>query len=142
MEKTKKYKVTGTSHYMDNILSLKSENLDYKSSKKDLIDEGYENERIYQYDFLVVKFDIEPEPTNLYDPNAIKVLADGVHIGYIKAGSCKHLLNAIRDNKIVKIDGVIYGGKYKYIGYDEDADKYYYDKGEYDYGAELTITEL
>ena len=139
MEKTKKYKITGTSHYIKNILSLKSENPDYDLTKKEMVDEGYENDRIYQYSFYVVKFELEPEPTNHYDPNAIKVLADGVHIGYIKSGSCKHLLKAIQDNKIVKIDGDIYGGKYKYLGYDEYEEKYYLDKGENEYKADLII---
>ena len=37
MGKEKTYKVTGVSHYLDNLLTLKTENFDYDLSKKDNI---------------------------------------------------------------------------------------------------------
>lgn len=139
--KLKKYKVTGTSHYLDSILELASENLDYDLSKKELIDEGYENERIYQYNFYPIKVDLVPEPDNPFDPNAVKVIVEDLLVGYIKAGSCSHILKAIKENKIVKIDCEIGGGKYKYLGYDEDEEKYSLEKDESPYFVHLSITE-
>ena len=142
MSKIKTYKVTGTDHYLKNIMELASENLDFDYSKKELIDAGYEDERIYKYDFYINKFELVPDPTNEYDPNAIKVLADNIHIGYIKSGSCKHLNKVIAENRIEKIDGKIGGGKYKYIGYDDDTEKYFMDKGETSFFVDLYISEL
>ena len=141
MSKEKTYKVTGISHYLDNLMTLTTENFDYDSTKKELIDMGYENERIYQYEFYPSKTELIPEPDNPYDPNAIKVLIDNVHIGYIKSGSCSHIHKLIKNNGIEKIDCIIKGGKYKYLGYDEDEDKYFLEKSEVNYFVDLILTE-
>ena len=109
------YRVTGISHYEDNIMALSSKNDDYKLSKRDLIDYGYVNERVWEYDFYPLKAELVPEPDNPHDPKAIKVLVDGLHVGYIKSGSCAHLLRMIREDGIVKIDVKIGGGRYKYL---------------------------
>lgn len=141
MSKVKTYKVTGVSHYVENILSLKTENFDYDLSKKELIDEGYENERIYQYDFYPIKTELVPEPDNQYDPNAIKVIVDNTLVGYIKSGSCSHLLKMIKENRIEKIECKIAGGKYKYLGYDDYEDKYELEKSDAPFFVVLNITE-
>lgn len=139
--KIKKYKVTGTSHYTGNILELATENIDYDLSKKELVDEGYDNERIYQYNFYPSKTELVPEPDNPYDPNAVKVIVDDVLVGYIKAGSCTHILKVLKEDRIVKIDCEIGGGNYKYLGYDEDEDKYFLEKYDSNYFVHLSITE-
>lgn len=138
---TKTYRVAGVTYYEDNILSLAQENDFYEMTKKELIEDGFENERIYEYDFCVSKFEVVPEPDNPHDKNAIKVLADGVQIGHIKAGSCSHLLNVIKEDRLTKIEGEIKGGKYKYIGYDDETEKYWLEKDKIPFYAKLEITE-
>lgn len=137
----KTHKVTGMSHYIDNIMSLSLENNDYDLSKKELIEEGYENERVYQYEFYPIKTELIPEPDNPYDPNAIKVMVDNTHVGYIKSGSCSHILKVLKEDRIEKIECKIGGGKYKYIGYDEDEDKYYLEKDDAPFFVHLSIWE-
>lgn len=137
----KTYRVAGVTYYEDNILSLAQENDFYEMTKKELIEDGFEDERIYEYDFCVSKFEVVPEPDNPHDKNAIKVLADGVQIGHIKAGSCSHLLNVIKENRITKIEGEIKGGKYKYIGYDDETEKYILEKDKIPFYAKLEISE-
>lgn len=139
--KVKKYKVTGTSHYLDNILGLATENIDYDLSKKELVDEGYDNERIYQYNFYPSNTELIPEPDNPYDPNAVKVIVDGVLVGYIKSGSCSHIMKVLKEDRIVKLECEIGGGNYKYLGYDEDEDKYFLEKYDSPYFVSLSITE-
>lgn len=141
MSKTKSYKVTGVSHYTKAILSLKVENIDYDYSKKELIDEGLENDKIYQYEYYPIKTELVPEPDNPYDPNAIKVIVDNVLVGYIKSGSCSHVLKLINEGKIEKIETIISGGKYKYLDYDEYEDKYDLIKSEDPLIVNLKITE-
>lgn len=41
--------------------------------------------KLYDEDWNQIKIILEPEPTNEYDPNAVKILANGIHIGYIPA---------------------------------------------------------
>lgn len=118
----KTYKVTGLAHYMENLMALASENDDYRLGKRDLIDNGLTDERVYQYEFYVSKAELVPEPDNPHDPKAIKVLVEGQHVGYIKAGSCAHLNKVIREGRIEKIDVEVGGGKYKIVR--EDCDEF------------------
>ena len=42
-----------------------------------------------------------PEPTNEHDPNAIKVIVEGKHIGYVPADQCEEV-RTILDTKNIK----------------------------------------
>lgn len=128
--KIETHKVAGVSYRVDEIASLGLENEDYNYSKKELIELGYEGERIYQYEFYPTKTELIPEPDNPHDPNAVKVIVDNVHVGYIKSGSCRHILNLLKNNRITKIDCEIGGGKYKSLEYDLYEDKYNLEKSE------------
>ena len=140
----KTYRATGMSYRMEALLSLGSENEDYSKTKKELVEEGLTDQRIYQYDFYPRKIELVPEPDNPNDPNAIKVMVNDVHIAYIKAGSCAHLQKAINGGQIKKIDCEITGGKYKYISCDCDEDgreTYSLEKDESPYSVVLRVTE-
>ena len=130
---------------MDNIMSLAMEDDNFSMSKKYLIDAGLIDERIWKYFFSISNAEIIPEPDNPTDPKAIKVVVDGMHVGYIKAGSCAHLLKALRENRINKIECEIAGGPYKYISeeYDDNKDKLVYTiaTGSAPYYVHLSITE-
>lgn len=141
----KTYKVTGMSHRMENLMALAEENDDYKLSKRELVDADLIGERVWQYEFNHYKTELVPEPDNPYDPNAIKVVVDGQHVGYIKSGSCAHLLKVISEGRIGRIGCQIGGGKYKYIDedYNEDGDSIYtLEKDELAYFVHLKIEEL
>lgn len=141
----KTYRVAGVTHYQENILSMAITNYDYQLSKRELIDEGLMEKRIYEYDFDPLKAELVPEPDNPQDPKAIKVLVDGLHVGYIKSGSCSHLLKVIREGRIKKIDVEMGGGKYKYldvVDYKENGDEIYaIDRGDVPLFVHLSITE-
>ena len=125
---------------MDDIISLGLENDDYNYNKKELIELGYEDERIYQYEFYPNKIELIPEPDNPYDPNAVKVIVDNIHVGYIKSGSCRHILNLLKEDRIIKIDCEIGGGKYKRLEYDLYEDKYNLEKSESQIFVHLKIS--
>lgn len=144
-EKVKTYKVAGVTQYVDNIMNLATLNPYYGMSKRELVDEGMTGEKVWQYDFYPEKVQLEPEPDNAFDPNAIKVIVDGEHVGYIKSGSCAHLLKVIKENRIVSIRGTIGGGAYKYVSeeYDDEKDKEVYtlEKDSINYFVHLEISE-
>ena len=116
----KTYHATGMGHYLDNLLSLGIKNEDFEKSKKALIDEGLVEERVWEYEFYPLKVELVPEPDNPYDSKAIKVIVDGVHVAYIKKGSCSHLLKVIQEGRIEGIKCQIGGGRYKYISEEWD----------------------
>lgn len=126
---TEKHHITGISHYMDNLMHLAGENYEYDYSKRELIDNMLEGERIYQYEFEISKAELIEEPTNPYDPNAVKVVLDGLHVGYIKKGSCAHIKKLLSSNRIIGISAKVGGGKYKFLSceYDYEKDKDVYE---------------
>ena len=139
------HKVAGLSFHEAALAALQCENGDFSSSKRELVDMGMIGERIYKYDFYPVKTELIPEPDNEVDPNAIKVVVDGEHIGYIKKGSCAHIRKLLNSGSIEKIDVEIGGGPYKFItaeDWDENGgDVYTIEKGTAPYFAKLTITK-
>lgn len=142
VEKT--YKVAGINHYLSAFKSIGEHNPQYDMSKKEILLAGLAGKEIYKQVFNPQKAEVIPEPDNPHDQNAIKVIIDGVHIGYIKAGSCAHLLKVITENRIEQICCEMRGGQYKaYVdtsGMDEDA-HYELDEGDSPYWAILHITE-
>ena len=137
----KTYRVAGITHYMDNLMNLAVENEDYNMSKKEIVDSFMYGERIWKYGFTTLNTKLVPEPDNAYDKNAIKVIVDGEHIGYIKSGSCAHIHKLLSNNAVVDIESTIGGGPYKYVEEDDDGDSYTMEKDESPYSCKLTITE-
>lgn len=143
-ENEKTYRVTGTSHYVQAIKSLAKRNPQYHTGKKEILSAGLAEELIFEQLFNPQLVEVVPEPDNPYDSNAIKVLVDGVHVGYIKAGSCAHLLKVIKGNRIEQIRCEISGGSYKcYIDTSGVDEKPYYelDEGASPYRVTLYIKE-
>lgn len=141
--KVERHKVAGTSFHLDDIKAMGGYNYDYDKSKRELIEEGLVGERVWQTDFFPRVATLEPEPDNPQDPKAIKVVVDGVHIGYIKAGSCAHIHKAIREGRLESVKCEIKGGKYKIVleDFDEDGDSVYeLEKDDVPIYADLYIT--
>lgn len=136
-----RHKVAGTSYHLDAIMELAQENPDYDLTKREIIDDGLTDERIYQYTFADGPVELVDDPGNEYDPNAIKVLVAGQHIGYIKRGSTGRVHNLQRAGRVLGVTAEIYGGKYKVVICDDDdgAERYGLIKDETAYGAAIEI---
>ena len=136
--------VAGTSYRQKEIFSLGYNNADYDMTKREIIDFGMEDDKIFKLCFSPTRVLLEEEPDNQYDPNAVKVIIDNVHVGYVKKGSCSHVKKLIREDKINSICAEIYGGKYKvvYSDYDEEKDKdiYTLERGEHNFAISIYIT--
>lgn len=133
------HKVAGTAYRQDAIKAMGIKNPDFAKTTKALRAEGLTDEWIYEYEFAPQTVELQPEPDNPHDPNAIKVIVDGVHIGYIKAGSCAHVHKLLGADRIQQISCFIGGGKSK--GLIQDAEgEYILEEGEVPFYARLTIT--
>ena len=140
--KFERHKVAGTSYHLDAIMALAQENPDYDLTKREIIDDDLTDERIYQYNFADGPVELVDDPDNEYDPNAIKVLVAGQHIGYIKRGSTGRVHNLQRAGRVLGVTAEIYGGKYKVVSCDDDddgAERYDLIKDETGYGAAIEI---
>lgn len=134
-------RVTGMEHYIDNLMNLAVENPDYDMSKKEIVDNGMDGERIYEYDFYASTVMLVPEPENIYNKNAVKVVIDGEHVGYIKQGSCSRILKLLREDRIQRIEAEVGGGNYKVVYEDYDDDTYTLERDKTNHFVHLTIYE-
>lgn len=128
--KKERFRVTGTQYYQDAFIEKLGELDDDYEEKVSIIKESYgDGDKIYQYYFGGLKADLIPEPDNEHDKNAVKVMVDGIQVGYIKKGSCSHVKNLMASPDFAGIDVEIKGGKYKEIREDDDG-KLHVDRGE------------
>ncbi len=139
------FKVAGISYrqkYLDGILI---ENDDYDMSKSELIDLGMVDEPIYRYIDVVGDVTLLPEADNAYDPDAIKVCINDVHVGYVPSEKTKRV-KKILDAEGLSLSCDIVGGPYKIIreDYDEDKDREVYrlEKNNLNIGIEVTLRYL
>ena len=132
------FKVAGTSFRKKEISKIAWRNDDYSLSKKALVDDGYIDERVYKYNPTTVTAELVPEPDNPHSSDAVKVVADGVHIGYVPNAKNKSVQKVLADKNIKEISCEIYGGDYKIVKEDEDG-KYSLETIDNNFGAEVTI---
>lgn len=59
-----------------------------------------ELDKLYEADWNEINIELEPEPSNQYDPNAIKILASGLHIGYIPGMASLAVTNMLKDGQM------------------------------------------
>lgn len=143
---TVNFRVAGISYKEDALMEIAWENPEYELSKREIFDEGLDGERIWRYEFRPKNVQLVEEPENPHDPNAIKVIVDGQHIGYIKAGSTTRVRNLLRSGKIEKITADIVGGPYKYAYTEEEindnyetVEKRYIEKDDIPYSCKLQV---
>lgn len=113
--------VAGVYYRQEEIIrDLMTESYEYGLSKKEIIEEGLEETRIYKYELFESDAHLVPEPENPHDPNAIKVMVSDVLIGYVPAEKTARVKSILDKKDIVKLTCQIYGGEYRYLQ-DEDS---------------------
>lgn len=141
--KTYDFKVAGVAYHEQELLdNIMYENDDYNMKKSELIDLDMVNERIYKYEPDFMNVELVPDPTNEHDPNAIKVVVDDVHIGYVPEKKTSKVKKILDKNEIIALACAISGGPYRYIkeNYDDDGDAYEDEKCEVHFFANISIT--
>lgn len=99
---------------------LMDESYEYGLTKKEILEEGLDDTRIYKYDIVNTAASLVPEPDNPHDPNAIKVIVGDVLVGYVPAEKTARVRNILERKEIIKTICQIYGGEYKYLA-DKDS---------------------
>lgn len=116
--------VVGEHYKKNNIASLVSGNHLYNLPDGTFIEKVQEHESVYRYKYRETTAVLVPEPTNKHDPNAIMVLIDNIHVGYVPAHRCLELKKKL--NQIETVTAHISSGDYKYHNghdvYNKEAD--------------------
>ena len=120
---TYSFKVAGTSYRQNQIQGICKDyvNPEYQYSKKELLEECLEDTRIYKYDCIMYNVTLQPEPDNKYDPNAIKILVEGIHIGYVPKEKCASVKKILASGQIASITCIFCGGPYKILNSDDSS---------------------
>lgn len=112
--------IAGLNYYSENIEEFAYDNVEYGYSKRELIDEGLTDERIYRTYYDTAKISVEKEPDNEHDKNAIRVAVDGLTIGHIQKRDCRRVAELLASGRIRKVYCNVNGGAYKYVSENED----------------------
>lgn len=127
--KTQKFRLDNLEEHMKDVMEIVDKNEDYKLSKKALIEDCRDDEKIFEYELLAT-------PTFcIGGGREIQVLVHNVHIGDIKQGrSTERIKKLIESENIKDATARVSGGQYKILRY--DGNRYYLD----DYETEFSIT--
>ena len=109
------YPVVGESYHKKEIATLGYDNPDYKLAKGELYKRGYYEKAVYAYYFPKLEATLQPEPDNKHDPNAIKVLVRGIHVGYIGRTDCPAIKAMLDNGRIRRVQASIRGGDSRMI---------------------------
>ena len=117
------FKVAGISYRRDTIIDFLTEPTEeYGMTKKQIEEEYLLDEKIYKYESAELACTFVPDPSNPHDPNAIKVIANGVHVGYVPKDRTSEVRDYLsKDN--LDIRACLTGGPYKIVSEDEDSEK-------------------
>ena len=123
-------KVKGISYHQEAFSDLcqeliqESDDVPYLGyTSKEIKEELIFSDRFYKYSpFELSDVDFVPELDNQFDPNAVKIVVRGYHLGYVTKSKNRKVLRLTADqnNEVIKI-AKIYGGDYKDI--DPESDK-------------------
>lgn len=113
-------------------------------TNKDILDYVFEVSEFEGLEFVNEEISFVPEPTNEYDPNAIKVFIDfgndGVHhIGYVPKKLTSTLNEILINQNIINVVASYVGGKIKETEYDFEKDKDVVVTKELTLGVEIVI---
>ena len=135
------FKVVGVSYRQDAIQSLGTKNPDFAKNRQAIQDEGLLDKWIHEYKFTPQKVELQLEQDNPIDHAAVKVVVDGVHIGYIGVESSAQVHDLIKSDRIKRIACSISGGRKK--RYHRDADEkeeIVLERDDFLFYARITIT--
>lgn len=138
------FKVAGVAYRKDKLnLLIKSLVDDFGTdyygglSNKEIEEYGYD--KVWKYEgYFTLDVNLAPEPDNEHDHNAVKVIANGYHVGYVPATQARKI-KVFLDNE-TPYHGMISvaGGPFKYFDYLED--KVRTDKTNISLLADITFT--
>ena len=124
-----KYDVHGEYYHAEAIESIGIPNPDYSLGKEAFLEKFSDGTTVYKYRFDIKTVELVPEPTNEADRNAIKIIMNGAHVGYVPRQSTDRVREHMESGRIEKIKGkmslgpsktaktAIQSGK-RYVAYD------------------------
>lgn len=112
------FDVVGLAYNEEALEELRTESDDWSMSRKELLEEYSDGDRLYRYEWPLSPVEVVPEPENEHDPNALKVLLCGKKIGYVKKDQTDAVRALLGQDLRVWVE--LEGGEAKVFEEDED----------------------
>lgn len=109
------FHAVGVCYYEDNIRKLACGNPDWKLTSSQIVKSGKSGKRIFRYYYVNKPVNLQIEPDNPHDENAISVIIAGELVGYISRDENVHVKDILEHREIKSLSGFIGGGEYKTI---------------------------
>lgn len=117
------FDIAGLQYRWDDVMEhLAVENSDYEMSKKELIEDDRVDERVYRYDFEARHVELVQEPDDSKYAGAVRIIADGILIGYIPHSRAEEARSLIANDDTHGFKLCIEGGEFHEVREDEDDD--------------------
>lgn len=116
------FQVAGVNYRIDNVQKLADHIKKFDMPASKIIEIGYANKKIYKDYYKTAPVELRPEPTNQHDPNAIMVLINGIHVGYVPQGETQFVRQFL--NAPAEISAKITGGEYRVVMSEDNDNKY------------------
>lgn len=107
------FEVAGIYNYKDNISKLATPMKKWNMTDEQIL-QKYPGKKIYKDYYINEPVQLIFEPNNPYDPNAIKVFINNLHVGYVPQGDNKRI-KQILETSAVTITATVSGGDSKII---------------------------
>lgn len=107
--------LVGVSYCISNIEKLKRKDSRWSMSAKEIIEAGLAGKKVYRYNFNNNPVELNPEPNNPHDKNAIAVYIAGLKVGYISKEENLRILGILNTRDIKSISCFVGGGDYKVV---------------------------
>lgn len=117
-------------------------------TKGNIKDKIFEDGHVYEYENLRIDdIELEKEPGNQYDKNAIKVLIrdeneEMVIIGYVPKRKTNVVGELLEERSIKRVEGLFTGGKYKTENADSDDEEVVIERDERGFRVTLYLNEV
>ena len=113
------FRAAGVYYYSKNVQSLAKVNPQWNLSAKELVEKGKVMEKVFHYRYINSPVELVHEPNNKEDPNAVAILIAGKKVGHIKREENVHVLDILKNHRVLSISSFIGGGEYKVVSKDE-----------------------
>ena len=140
MARTATFAVRGEYYRKENVESIGIPNHDYNLKDAELLEKYPDGSTIYQYTFKIDTVELIPEPNNKVDPDAIKVIMNGAHVGYVAQESTEKVRGYWDSGEIEKITGTMKGAACKYTTTSSSSGKRYVGRCKPNYEGHFTLT--
>lgn len=112
-KETLEFEVAGLDYRIEDFLELADENKRYKLPDDEFL-QKWTGRKVYRYWFNNINtVELVPEPDNPHDPNAIEVVLEGVHVGYVPRDLCAAVAEKLQEGYRPKMHAR--GGPVKYV---------------------------